>query len=1176
MAEPYFKGGPRPQSLDDTLDDFKKIGKGLLVGETADILGLPADLVGLYYDVRYGETPEGIQSLIDQYGSEALAKKFMGQDFPEFGFDNLESAGRAMAPGALLAKGIATARLAARGIKPPSPPSDGLALQSATDVPANNTYIMDVPKTTGEKLAMTANEGIGGGLPPKKQVPKGPKNFEEAGEKHIPKSKLPEISAFRGGDPDKAIKSFMREQEDKIGINATQQFFSPTAYFFENSTNLIGFGKKPKKAIEILNSITTNNNVPRSVKREIRSLGLDNFLLRNSETLFTREDFISLLNAVKPQVTVETFSKVEDAQKNFPTVYTSYESMQRSAESKNKQLDYGWMVFADKNSNAFGANPDADLVVKNSKASTGSEGHDYAGKSDESPGYIGHIRYSIQEIDGERVLVPEEIQADAVRAAETTDKVMTDTLPVRGTPTRRVSEADRKNLQRADSYLSSELKNAPLGEQSNLLNSVDLTDRSIRFTNFGGPEEMLLIKQAQDGLPDNVRREVKNYALDKKNAVTNRRTANDLMQKTEIDYDTHLKDKDQISKAFDLLDSALVGVEAQRKFIKKINTKKGTNPSFLEDSLSPPKAIFANRKTQLKNMAEDGIGTNLRKKIEINAKSINEFVRDFPVFEAETSGLTITPLKKLSNANMSGHHLNIFDIGFEKSKLSAENLIERAFGGIEGKSQFEPSPSFLNSIRLLDPDRTIPEKFGINFKDYQLKAIDQDPDKYVSSMKTIINKELINKTQVEQTSAEFINTLFKDSKFMKELERSKNRFDAIQKTPTFTPALKTEMQDILRDAVEFSFSDDFLNKLAYKLVDESFNRTNFFPSYRRTNGGIFNDIFSITGKSEEISETLHKNLTPFVEKNIFSKIQDERIKASMKDMWQEKKSVNPSGMSAFFSNAVKNYAGIDGIENLLENEFITNKKLQRDLAAMDLKEAVFGFNKDTISGINNYRQNAFYLGMRGTIYTEQKGALHSALGRLNLKDFDNKAKGLKQIKEDAFDKAMEADRVVTEKYNPTKTKENYQKLADALPDNKSKELVKKAIEKIIDYDLDVPNTKLKKQPPFKSMEDFSKFAIRSAVREAHKRGIKKIIVPTAENYSGEAKAVAIGTYNKAPREAMEEYVKHGGKLSTRKLPEIGYDVKESNVLDISEIDDAFFTETSASLFSKGGIVRKAS
>ena len=74
---------------------------------------MPADLLGLYYDVRYGETPQGIQSLIDTIGSEALAKRFMGEDFPEFGM-NLESLGRVMAPGALLTKGIASARLAAR------------------------------------------------------------------------------------------------------------------------------------------------------------------------------------------------------------------------------------------------------------------------------------------------------------------------------------------------------------------------------------------------------------------------------------------------------------------------------------------------------------------------------------------------------------------------------------------------------------------------------------------------------------------------------------------------------------------------------------------------------------------------------------------------------------------------------------------------------------------------------------------------------------------------------------------------------------------------------------------------------------------------------------------------------------------------------------------------------
>ena len=54
--------------------------------------------------MRFGGAPEGIQTLIDRFGSEALAKKFMGEEFPEFGM-NLESFGRVLAPGALLSKG---------------------------------------------------------------------------------------------------------------------------------------------------------------------------------------------------------------------------------------------------------------------------------------------------------------------------------------------------------------------------------------------------------------------------------------------------------------------------------------------------------------------------------------------------------------------------------------------------------------------------------------------------------------------------------------------------------------------------------------------------------------------------------------------------------------------------------------------------------------------------------------------------------------------------------------------------------------------------------------------------------------------------------------------------------------------------------------------------------------
>ena len=160
MAEPYFPGGPRPQGLGKTLEDFQRLGKGLLVGETADILGLPADLAGLYFDMRYGSTPKGIESLINRFGSEALAKKFMGEEFPEFSFENfgkdenLESAGRMFAPGALLTKAIASARLAAR-LKN-RPPSDGgfggpqfaMAGAGASKLP---------PPTTAETLMMTTD-----------------------------------------------------------------------------------------------------------------------------------------------------------------------------------------------------------------------------------------------------------------------------------------------------------------------------------------------------------------------------------------------------------------------------------------------------------------------------------------------------------------------------------------------------------------------------------------------------------------------------------------------------------------------------------------------------------------------------------------------------------------------------------------------------------------------------------------------------------------------------------------------------------------------------------------------------------------------------------------------------------------------------------------------------------
>ena len=114
----------------------------------------------------------GIQTLIDRYGSEALAKTFMGKDFPEFSFENfgkdenLESAGRALAPGALLTKAIATARLAARANKyPPNNGGGGYALATTGGDNFINP-LNDVPETTAERLYMS--QGFPGGGQSKK------------------------------------------------------------------------------------------------------------------------------------------------------------------------------------------------------------------------------------------------------------------------------------------------------------------------------------------------------------------------------------------------------------------------------------------------------------------------------------------------------------------------------------------------------------------------------------------------------------------------------------------------------------------------------------------------------------------------------------------------------------------------------------------------------------------------------------------------------------------------------------------------------------------------------------------------------------------------------------------------------------------------------------------------
>ena len=258
------------QTLDETLLDLKKIGKGLLVGETADILGLPADLMGLYYDLRYGETPEGIQSLIDTVGSEALAKKFMGEEFPEFGM-NLESAGRVMAPGALLTKAIASARLAAR-LKDTLPPGGGIGDLATETVGVGAARVDDVPRTTSEILAMTRADGTGGGTP---------------------KREIDEVYFKDDVDP-----------EARLNVDGT--IFSNL--LDEIAKNGLGIDfSKPRKGSEIKTYIET---LPKGVFKqranaEALELGLFRYLENNPDEVFkSKDDLLDVATLFKPQLNV--------------------------------------------------------------------------------------------------------------------------------------------------------------------------------------------------------------------------------------------------------------------------------------------------------------------------------------------------------------------------------------------------------------------------------------------------------------------------------------------------------------------------------------------------------------------------------------------------------------------------------------------------------------------------------------------------------------------------------------------------------------------------------------------------------------------------------------------------------------------------------------------------------
>tara|TARA_R100000808_G_C2153487_1_gene163717 strand:- start:661 stop:4542 length:3882 start_codon:yes stop_codon:yes gene_type:complete len=373
MAEkPWYIGsGAKPQSLDETLDDLKRIGTGLLVGETADILGLPADLIGLYQDLRYGKTSEGVQSLIDQYGSEALAKKFMGEEFPEFGM-NLESFGRVVAPGALLSKGIMTARLAARGGR--RPPPSGLAMATV----GGGKLVDDVPPTTAEQLMMTRADDGGGEA---KKITTEENFFEDkikVGSELNPdqtvfSNLINELRKIGTDQPSRLslVKPIIRPLEDKQGnfirdergkvipkptgeveIKGIDFSKKPTGrellgYFTNNLNkefNIVKGKDGKKKAVKFSQKFggtglkdSRGSGLQSRLGQEAVETGLIRYLENNPEKVFTRDELVEAASLFNPNIKVTVFSKGEqaDIEKEINRL-----SAIESGETKSKELEF--------------------------------------------------------------------------------------------------------------------------------------------------------------------------------------------------------------------------------------------------------------------------------------------------------------------------------------------------------------------------------------------------------------------------------------------------------------------------------------------------------------------------------------------------------------------------------------------------------------------------------------------------------------------------------------------------------------------------------------------------------------------------------------------------------------------------------------------------------------------
>lgn len=409
---------------------LSEMAGGLVKEEVFGIPGLLGDLTPMV--AQFGGGPMSMQYAVDpkfrqtvdefqkEYGAVGLAAKAgveLSDDFlDEEGELRPEMAGRLLAPGFLYAKGATllpelksgiasyVRRLNNEGFFPPQ-------LQ-----PAGGPSIMRSERADGDpRPTVFRSEGEGDSVPQPPVVSETPQQGftgEVAGPRKVQSEKE---DLFVSLD-NEAVVPTVKDSDNYPGPYSDTGIYSPLAAALDNI-------EIPKGGITAAKLLEKLRGQPRAGS-ELKSLGLADFLSGMGSKTLSREQAFKLFEAVRPSYKVKmSFDKTTGATPSnvdgVPLTYngqdidadpTLYGSLQRIADSKGVQKNYGVMLFGD------------------DKAKIGDRymdplGHDYF--TNNMPGFFGHIRFSIQDIvDPEnasktiRVAMIEEIQTDPIKAMQ--------------------------------------------------------------------------------------------------------------------------------------------------------------------------------------------------------------------------------------------------------------------------------------------------------------------------------------------------------------------------------------------------------------------------------------------------------------------------------------------------------------------------------------------------------------------------------------------------------------------------------------------------------------------------------------------------------------------------------------------------------------------------------------